>query len=271
MASRTSFNFSQKHLLLVAGVSGSGKSTFIREFLRGTLPPDLRSALPSDADRWTHAFGRESRWFLRGGRFSERPRGQILHQEITESYRSKQCIESTQKPAQIYRAEESPQLLKRIAAAEAIYLVIVRPTQQTLIRQLGERTAVLHFPPIARAGAARFVPQIQWVERVLPAWITVNAAKMFGRRWAHRARIRGANDNLCDLYAQPDAVEAIYRHWEASLFALCGEKIATPVVYVEPAGEGDRTKAFRLADLMFRPRDAQTSIAHRRAHVVASG
>ncbi len=246
MASRIPFDASRKHLLLIAGASGSGKSTFIQEFLNGTLAPEIRAALPIDAHSWSHAFGRR-RLLWRRRKDGEKARGQILHQEITEPYRHNQLSGDAQSPGRICEVHQSPQFLKRVATVEKIYVVIVRPSRETLIRQLTERTAVLHFPVIARSKAARFAPQIRKLERALPAWMTANAARFLGRTWAHRARIRSMNDRLCALYAEPDAVDSLYKHWEASLLDLCGAKIAAPLIYVEPASAAGGGKAFQLA------------------------
>ncbi|MFT3731058.1 MAG: hypothetical protein QM780_06475 [Hyphomicrobium sp.] len=254
MANRLPFDESQKHLLLVAGVSGSGKSTFIRELLRGNLGPEIKAALPSSARQWNNVLGRERpRWrpFSHGD--CDKPRGQILHFEITEGYRREQQTGSAGKGLLPYGAHELPALLKRIAAVEKIHVVIVRPPRETIIRQLTERTAVLHLPVAVRALAARFAPQIRALEKALPNWMTANAAKVLGRSWAHRARVRSVNDRLCDLYAQPNAVERLYQHWEASLQALCADKIAAPFVYVEFARASFGAKAFCLTEPTFVP------------------
>ena len=254
MKQRLPFDFDRKHLLLVAGVSGAGKSTFIAALKRGTLPPEIQRALPADARSWRVALSRDRRGRIFGRGNEPAPRGQILHHEITQPYRSGQRRGVQGKPARIYRVEDSPKLVERVGAAERVYVVIIHAPKETLVRQLSERTAVVHFPLIARSRAGRYAQQIQRVERALPNWLTANAAKVLGRAWARRAHMRSVNERLTNLYAEPGAVEDLHRTWEASLHEVCGSKLAAPFLYVEPAAGQRSAKTFRLAQPAFEAR-----------------
>jgi adenylate kinase family enzyme len=247
MKGRATFDYGIGRVLLVAGVSGAGKSTFIDALLRRAVAPEIRQALPEDVHLWKCAFGREQRGLFRRNSGAA-PGGQIVHQEITEAMRHGLRQSLSSPPTRSYRVDQIPRRVAELEAAREIFVVVVRPSQTALVKQMNERSAVIHFPVVVRNQARRYVSQIERLERALPRFMTNNAARLLGRGWARRAHMRAVNDQLAGVYGEQNAVENIYGMWEASLYELFGAKIAAPPVYVEPSPTHSDAKAFRLAE-----------------------
>ena len=147
----------------------------------------------------------------------------------------------------LYSVEDDAALQNMLAAAEKIYVVIVRTPRKQLIRQLSDRSALIHLPVRVRDKATRFAPMIERLEKALPNWMSANACRIMGRRWAHRSRIRERNERLCKLYSPDGALDAIHEHWETSLKKACGDRLQQPFLYVEPGPRAASRKTFRLA------------------------
>jgi excinuclease UvrABC ATPase subunit len=45
------------HLVLVAGLSSSGKSSFMQQIASGALPPDIAARLPPQIEHWRSSEG----------------------------------------------------------------------------------------------------------------------------------------------------------------------------------------------------------------------
>jgi len=244
MPDKIPFDYSLKHLLLVAGVSGCGKSTLINELSRGSAAPEILSALPEDIATWCRASSPKSRRLRNVSADPARQaRGQILHYEITETFWENRA---SAVPA-LYSVEDDAALQNMLATAEKIYVVIVRTPRKQLIRQLSDRSALIHLPVRVRDKATRFAPMIERLEKALPNWMSANACRIMGRRWAHRSRIRERNERLCKLYSPDGALDAIHEHWETSLKKACGDRLQQPFLYVEPGPRATSRKTFRLA------------------------
>lgn len=244
MPDKIPFDYSLKQLLLVAGVSGCGKSTLINELSRGGAAPEIPSALPEDIATWSRASSPKSRQLRNVPTDPARKsRGQILHYEITETFGENRA--SALPP--LYSVEDDAALQNMSAAAEQIYVVIVRTPRKQLIRQLSDRSALIHLPVRVREKASRFAPMIERLEKALPDWMSANAGRVMGRRWTHRSRIRERNERLCKLYSPDGALDAIHHHWETSLKKACGDRLQQPFLYVEPGPRVASRKTFRLA------------------------
>jgi hypothetical protein len=245
-STRIPFNHGLNHLLLVAGVSGSGKSTFIADLQRRRLHPQIASALAPDVSSWNFRPSREStllrRWL--GGPGTAPPRGQIFHCEITEPF-GWEATGVEQRP-RFYPVGEDVLLKQHLAAAKQISVVVVRASPDRLVRQLSERSALLHVPGLLRRFFRPLAPALMYLEGALPSFVVAKFGKIMGRRWQHRSQIRDRNARLVGLYAEPGAVDAIYRDWIQSLLRETGRRINGRIVYVEPA-EGKGTWRFRLA------------------------
>jgi hypothetical protein len=248
MPDKIPFDYSLKHLLLVAGVSGCGKSTLINELSRGGAAPEILSALPGDIATWSRASSPKSRRLRHAPADPARkPRGQLLHYEITETFEDSRTDAAPKPALPLYSVEEDVALQSMLSAAEQIYVVIVRTPRKQLIRQLSDRSALIHLPVHVREKASRFAPIIERLEKALPNWMSANACRVMGRRWAHRSRIRERNERLCKLYSRDGALDAIHHHWETSLKKACGNRLQQPFLYVEPGPRTASRKTFRLA------------------------
>jgi hypothetical protein len=84
-----------------------------------------------------------------------------------------------------------------------------------------------------------------YLEGALPSFVVAKFGKIMGRRWRHRSQIRVRNARLVALYAEPGAVDAIYRDWIQSLLLEAGHRIKGRIVYVEPT-EDKGAWRFRL-------------------------
>ena len=247
MKKRKPYDYSLRHLLLICGVSGSGKSTLISELKPRTLAREILSNLPEDAWTWPVVSSKEPRW-LRPlfDRQLEKPRGQILHYDMTITYNPKR-IDGVLEPApRLYSVDDDENFKRQLAAAEEIHVLIIRTSRSQLIQQLSARSILMHVPAFARSKASRYVAHMQRLESALPNWVTDRASRMLGRRWRHRSNTRERHARLLELYAEEGVLDSIYRHWEASLAKECCGRLKEPVLYVEPTLGPQNGKAFRL-------------------------
>lgn len=241
---RIGFDPNLKNLLIVAGVSGAGKSTFIDELVGKRLPPEIASALPPDAADWNVVHAPAPHPLIAKLRRRRTARGQILHHEITTLFRP-ELTDAVHSAPRACSVGEDTLLQRRLAAAESIHLVIVGGPASQIIRQLSLRSVLLHVPSTLRSAAAPLAPLLQRLESALPQRITDNASKL-GRRWRHRSAVRARYDELIALYSEPGALDALYEYWIDTLLDECGARIKGSVVHVEPA-TGVGRAAFRLA------------------------
>ena len=225
-----------RKLLVVAGVSGSGKSTFIGQLRRNRLGRGITSALPADVAGWGNAENNPRLFdFLGVGRS---PGGRIIHHEITHAFQP--YLEH-----RILLGTHPDERLERLLdQSRQISIVIVGAPTTRLVHQLSVRSILLHVPAYLRPLVEWCGPTLQRIEKALPIWITANAGRFLGRRWRHRSRMRERNDKLLELYAKQGAVEAIYRHWADALLEKWGDRIKRPVLYVEPSDGPSARKQF---------------------------
>jgi hypothetical protein len=230
-----------KNLLVIAGLSGCGKSTFIRQLLRRRLQPDVMEALPADIHNWQHAFGRSRRIVPRFRNRSRKCSGQIFHYDITTSTA---YLRSLGEVCEQHREEE---LLHDILdAAENVRIVVIKPPKEQLIRQLSSRAAVVHLPAPLRPLASRAGPLMLNLEKRIPAGLKSTTGRL-GLRWAERSRVRDYNFRNCEFYSRDGAIESVHVDWERSICRQIGRKLSGPLTYVEPAPNGFGRRHFRLA------------------------
>lgn len=246
-AKRVGFNYNRKSLLLIAGVSGSGKSTFIRELLRSGLTSDITSALPRDISDWSVVHGREYWWLGRPlRRRASSSRGQILHLEITEALRPERTPDASKLAPELCSVRNEALLRRRLAAAKDIQVVMVSAATDQIIRQLSIRSILLHVPKFLRPVATFIAPLLLRLEASLPNQIALNAGRLLGHRWRHRAQIRARHDRLIAFYAEPGSIEAVGDAWLATLFEECADRIRSPILFVEPVPARGLRRRFRL-------------------------
>lgn len=262
---KVAYDYSLRRLLLVAGVTGGGKSTMISELTRRRLAPEILSALPENVWTWSVVGSREPHWLHRRScsHPHQKPRGQIADCEITETYMDK--IDGMLEPApRLYSVDDNERLKRRLAAAGEIHVIIVCTSGSQAIQQLSRRSILLHVPPFARSMASRYAAHLLRLESALPNWVIDMASRMPGRRWRERSNTRERHTRLLELYAQNGARDSIYRHWEASLAKECGCRLKQPVLYVEPTLGPRGSKAFRLIEHVSNTKQLQAALGHRR-------
>jgi hypothetical protein len=229
-----------ENLLLVSGVSGSGKSTFIDTLHGGELAPEILSLLHPKTQRWREMFGRNRR--LNRTDIVE-DTGVVLHHEITRPYRTRRMQGWEDEPRSHYTIDETLWLGPALRNARNIYVVIVRPSASVLIQQLARRNAVVHCPRLIRSQAERHHSIVRSIEDLLPDWVKNN--RLISPKWPQRELQREINTRLCECYGTPYFLDALYSNWEATIREFCGDRISS-ILHVEPVSSFGQ-KAFRTA------------------------
>jgi hypothetical protein len=252
-SNRIPFDPEIKNLLIIAGLSGCGKSTFIRQLLRRRLPRDVMRALPADIHNWQHTMGRIRRIAPRFGSRSRKCSGQIFHYDMTTSTAYRQSFGEVREPHY-----DEKVLNGMLDAAENIRIVLIKPSKEQLIRQLSSRAAVVHLPPPLRPFASRAGPLMLMLEKRIPPGVK-SATDRLGLRWAQRSKVRNTNFRNCEFYSRDGAIEAVHVNWERSIAQRLGRKLSAPLTYIEPAPDGIGRRHFRLAGA--RPQRPPQSVA----------
>ncbi|WP_162917178.1 hypothetical protein [Dongia deserti] len=114
------------HALIVAGPSGAGKTSFVREFRAGRVPAHIRRHLPQGAETWPQfCCSRHEEWeaFVVETEAAGGIPGFILHYDITYKWYALK-----------HQLWEDP-LWPMLHRCEAATLVEIRPTQRRLLDQ----------------------------------------------------------------------------------------------------------------------------------------
>ncbi len=133
--------------------------------------------------------------------------------------------------------ETRPTLRTDLAAAKQIDVVIIRTPRDKLIDQLRRRSILWRVPPFCRTAALPISGLLLWIDSLIPAPVAGVADKLLGHRWHKATLTRSVEAKLLELYAQDDALDAIYRQFERALTSLFGDRTAS-LVYVEPCADG---------------------------------
>lgn len=165
-------------LVIVSGPTSSGKSTFLRRFASGQLPPAVAAALPATCRSWPQTGAGQ----LLQGQAASRPslpahdlEGAVLHYDILRPF-STGCQEYPR-----------DQALDLIACAERVVVVVLKPGPARLARQLHDNE-IAEKP--GRGLLARLAGRLGLKQR----------------KSRHRA--------LAVLYGQPGWVEGWYARWD---------------------------------------------------------
>lgn len=226
-----------KALLLIAGLSGSGKSTFIKQLRKKKLPADIARLLPPDIHKWRHAYGKKSlKDALLPGR-RRIPPGQIFHFDMTTSSTYRRAV-AEHRPGQgpdIRKLHPDEETLNAVlAAAETIRIVVVKPPKEQLVRQLSTRAAVIDLPPPLRPIASRTVPLVIGAKNLFRSGTSGKMRDRLGRKWARRAKRRNTSYRNCEFYCHQGAIDAVHTDWESAIHSRIGNRLATPAAYIEP-------------------------------------
>jgi hypothetical protein len=207
------------HLLVVAGASGSGKSTFLKQLVDGGLPAELLAALPPGAAAWPQTNGRRViRGTLRPLGTPPMLQGLVLHYDVMRPFET---------ALSDYGDDRS---LAVLGAAEKITLVVVRASGDQLARQV-----------VGRPPKRRMLDAVG-VARLRNAWSGLRGRPSLYAGIAEDAR----HAKLVDLYGRPGFVDGWYARWDAFIRRAAGKRLTLPIAEVEPVPGGERGIEFRL-------------------------
>lgn len=206
-------------LLVVAGASGAGKSTFLRQLDRGTLGPEILSRLPHGASRWPQTNGFRIRGRLEEARDEAGALlvgGVVLHYDIMRIFETR-----------ISGYAEDPALAV-LAKAAAITAVVVRPPDQQLARHAARKSK--------RGTTARLLGSF---ERRIRLALRPTQERVYLTE-DHRAR----HARLAQCYLEAGFTDRWYGSWQSYLASAAGTRLATVVPVGPVPGAGEPT--FRL-------------------------
>jgi hypothetical protein len=202
-----------RHLIVVAGARGAGKTTFLWDLAKRRLPPEVRRLLPLKAALWPQAdasdFGVWLPMIATDSGKGARIENLVLHYDLVNYY-----------------AGLHTEALAVLGEADRLTGVTIAPTLDRLAVQYASRTAgfrdaVLaegHLPARARNHVARalvtYPPQRADIPRALK-------------------HIDNARMNVLTRYSEAGWLDALHRRWEAEIRRrFRGTAIA--MVVVEP-------------------------------------
>lgn len=208
-----------KHLLLVSGPSGAGKTTFLAQLLARQLPTELSVRLPAGAENWRVTNGKADGYAYRLWKGAWNSTEAMLHYDIMRTFATS-----------IARYEDDPSLAA-LQSAEKITVLFLATPAEVLVDQLSRKRS-------RSTGISLWAKSIERnIRRKLrPQRQPVYSGKVGpGQRIAH----------LTQCYQESGFLEARSREWILFLERSVGHKFASPVIYAEPVpGEDLR---FRLA------------------------
>jgi len=223
MSYRPSFDADLRKLMIVAAVSGAGKSTFIRMLRRRQLPAGAIAALPAGCVDWVAIGKRES--YLGQWRSKRGPAAQGQMQECDMTYDWAYADREPQ-PGEECHFWMREDLKAQIDASEEIWVVIVQAPPGQIIEQLRRRSVMWRVPPSIRQALTPYANALLRLERRIPPKMIAAADRLLGWRWRKHSRIRAAEARLMELYAQPGVLDRIYREFETAIVAACGGRLA---------------------------------------------
>ena len=227
-------------LLVVGGLSCSGKTTFIRALQQRALPRDILAALPDGAPDWPEVGAKVSRETRTGATETTGSPGQILHCDLTCCYYPALRELRPNKFWRTFHADD-PTFKRSLAAAESIFVITVRPSRRQLLDQVSIRSALVHVPPFARRLAKRYVRHLRFLEEAIPDWMP-RLAQRLGPRWRSRALVREQHAMLLEEYGALRDPDETLQDWASWLLKEGGERVRV-MLHVEPtvgtAGENE--------------------------------
>lgn len=209
-----------RHILLVSGPSGGGKSTFIRQLAERALPPEILALLPDHSGSWPVI---EANDVLKGNlsgepllEISRQPGGLLVHYDIVFIH----CYG-------LARYEDDP-AMKLMTQADSLHAVFVRPDYHVVRRQFFDRKA--------RRQKTKSKASLLW-GRFVRHPLRQALAPFTGKPTLSTEALYGGHQWLAGCY----------RDWEAFLRRLKEQHPNANILIVEPdSGPGEPPK-FRLA------------------------
>jgi len=208
-----------RHLLLISGPSGGGKSTFIRQLAAGTLAPEILALLPTPCGNWPLV---EANNVLKGDLSREslfqtatHADGLLLHYDIVfiHCYRLKG-----------YGDDPAMDLLKTAASLQVVF---VKPDAEVLQKQFLERQG--------RNQKAKSQGSQLWgrlfrrpLRRILAPWTGKPTL------------------STMELYSRNKWLAGCYSQWESFIHGLEPQYSEMKMIVVEPASGAGGSETFRL-------------------------
>jgi len=228
---RPLFDHTVPNLLVVAAVSGSGKSTFIQNLKARRLPPEILEALPEDCSNWVAIDKQVPRWQRFLGR-REPAAGQVRECDVTYMWarqKENEAMEGTE-----FSIEQVPELSQQLQVSRNIFAVMIWTPQSQLVEQLAKRSVLSRLPPFLRKVGVPAADFLLRLESMLPEALPTYADKFLGRKWRKRTAIRQCDSKLLRLYSRGGIVNEIQRQFEKSLRDACGPR-ARAILHIEPS------------------------------------
>lgn len=229
-------------LVIVAGASGAGKSTFLELFAAGLLPASIASTLPPGCANWLQTNGKKV--IGQSGRDLSlrnltRVEGALQHYDILSPFDT--AVES-------YETDAALALASR---AERIVVVDIRPGVEALRAHLAERLTFRLVPPfLSRLIGRRLALRAGAGLEGFPDLHRLTGNILAPRRVRDRQRWNKRYAMLRDLYEQDDWLNGWYRRWDNYIKTSAGARL-DQVIYVTPE-EGAPSPSFRLNGIFHR-------------------
>lgn len=195
------------HLVIVAGTSGSGKSTFVDQLQAHELPDDIYRRLPAGVDDWPVVGSSMRPVFPRGAP------GIVLQYDMNGRGVSKG------------RDFSDDPMLSNVENARFVTVVNLRPPPALMIDQLvmregGGRTKE---EILEKAPDWRFLQGSRTANRILGRW----------KPWIERNRRLSCRRKI-NLYSQKGWLDAFYVRWDTYLRLLGANGPAVEQIFLEP-------------------------------------
>ena len=223
LGTRTEVRFFDE-IMMVSGLSGSGKSTFIEHFTSGKLTGDLKERLPSANHDW-YLLGQGSCLVSSRASLEELLRGiprtvsrVIIHYDATLLHRLK------------LTTYEFDPIFGIFEAARHSTLVVMRPSASRILEQFRHRQEQRYSrKPLVNRLWAKYVRFP--LNKIVELKLTIRRSAELSTRQLYR------NARVVDFYALA---------WDRFVERFLAQNSGVKVVYIEPYTCKDGTLGFRL-------------------------